>query len=455
MPPVWQASTPTTSMPVNILNLPAFTVTNIQETEFDYHISAETNTGQPLCPHCDSDNLVGFGRNEQLIRDLPTHGKRAGIYVNTRRYKCRSCGKTFYERLPGVDDKRLMTTRLVKWMGEQSISRPFSHVADDIGVTVNTVKNVFNDHIEVLGRTVRFKTPQWMGIDEIHIIKKPRCVVTNIEEHTIVNMLGDREKKTVIGYLSRLEGSRDIKCVTMDMWPTYRDAVRHVMPQATIVVDKFHVLRLANQCLETVRKGIRGNLTQKQRRGLMHDRFILLRREKELEGRDSITLESWTRNFPALGAAYRAKEDFFAIYDLLERRDAEEMFHRWAARLDPEIQADFHPLVRAVNNWMPEIMTYFDHPLTNAYTESLNNLIRSANRIGRGYSFEALRAKILYTRGVAKIRKPKFKRPPKESANTEYMALTTTGPSTFSAGQEENYGADIPTLVRLIEAGEF
>jgi transposase len=51
---------------------------------------------------------------------------------------------------------------------------------------------------------------------------------------------------------------------------------------------------------------------------------------------------------------------------------------------------------------MPEILAYFDHPVTNAYTESLNNLIRVMNRLGRGYSFEALRAKILPAEGAFK-----------------------------------------------------
>ena len=44
----------------------------------------------------------------------------------------------------------------------------------------------------------------------------------------------------------------------------------------------------------------------------------------------------------------------------------------------------------------------FEHPVTNAYTESLNSLIRVMNRPGRGYSFEALRAKILFTEGAHK-----------------------------------------------------
>jgi transposase len=59
----------------------------------------------------------------------------------------------------------------------------------------------------------------------------------------------------------------------------------------------------------------------------------------------------------------------------------------------------FQPIIVALDNWRPEIMAYFDHPITNAYTESLNNLIRVMNRLGRGYSFEAVRAKILFAEG--------------------------------------------------------
>ena len=444
-------------MPTNILNLPAYTVTAVETTEHDYHINAETSVGPKLCPHCDSDNLVGFGRNEQLVRDLPIHGKRVGIYVDTRRYQCRSCNKTFYERLPNVDDKRMMTSRLIKWMGEQSVKRPFAHVAEEIGVTENTVKNVFNDYINELHKTIIFETPQWMGIDEIHIIKKPRCVVANIEHNTVVNVLRDRNKKTVVDYLSKLKGRELVKCVTMDMWEPYKDAVRAVMPQSLIVVDKFHVVSMANKCLETVRKSIREGLTTKQRRGLMHDRFVLLKREAKLEGLDRISLESWTKNYPALGAAYRAKEDFFAIYDAMETQEAIGLFRQWEAGLDEEIKAAFHPLTRAVNNWMPEIMAYFEHPVTNAYTESLNNLIRVMNRLGRGYSFEALRAKILFTRGVAKTKKPKFQRPVREERASSYDCFTMSrmGPSTYSEEKEINYGADISTLVRMIEAGEL
>jgi hypothetical protein len=85
-------------------------------------------------------------------------------------------------------------------------------------------------------------------------------------------------------------------------------------------------------------------------------------------------------------------------------------------------------------------------------------LIRVMNRLGRGYSFEALRAKILFTEGVCKIRKPKFKRPIQDEDMTDYNQITTfsrTTPSTISTGGEINYGADISTLVRMIEEGRL
>jgi hypothetical protein len=104
----------------------------------------------------------------------------------------------------------------------------------------------------------------------------------------------------------------------------------------------------------------------------------------------------------------------------------------------------FGDLVRAVDNWYEPIFNYFDHSITNAYTESLNNLIRATNRNGRGYSFEALRAKILFNEGYHKVKKPRFNRRP-ESGVME-RSMPSFGMASFP--KIENYGVDISTLER-------
>ena len=134
-------------VPTNILNLQAYRVISLAENAHDYHVEAETTTQPTHCIHCKSDNMVGFGRRVQMIKDLAMHGKRVGIYVNTRRFKCRACSKTFYEPLPEIDEKRMMTARLAEWIGKQSVKRTFTSIAEEIGITEGTVRSVFHDHV--------------------------------------------------------------------------------------------------------------------------------------------------------------------------------------------------------------------------------------------------------------------------------------------------------------------
>lgn len=434
----------------NKLNLSCYTILGTSETDHDLHIDAETTSPPKLCLECGSDNVVGGGRQEVLIKDTPMYGKRVGIYVKARRIRCLDCGKTLTERLPDVAESQRMTTRLYRWIAERSIDKTFISIAHDVGISEGTVRKIFNEYTAELARTLIFEPPEWIGIDEIHSIGKPRGVITNIETNTVVDLLVDRSKALISNYLMRLKNRNSVKCVTMDMWEPYKDAVYAALPNAVVVVDKFHVVRMANAALEVVRKEIRADLTPKQVRGLMHDRFILLKREDNLEPFQRLTLESWTKNFPVLGEAYRAKEDFFSIYDAMTIQEAKAAYDVWRRRLSPAISKAFKPLVTAMNNWETEILNYFEHPVTNAYTECLNGLIRVIECSGRGYSFDALRSKILYTAGAHKKVVPPFQHKGPTSDFEGFAYFTGSTPERL---KEKNFGTDISTLLQIIQTG--
>lgn len=146
------------------------------------------------------------------------------------------------------------------------------------------------------------------------------------------------------------------------------------------------------------------------RRGLVNDRWLLLKRRHELTERDQMMLSGWLNNYPDLAKAYEVKESVFDIYTSATASDAQERYAEWRSSVPQEMRGAFGDFQRAWDNWEPEITAYFDHRITNAYTESLNNLIRITNRIGRGYSFEALRAKMLLSESARKTRRPKFQR---------------------------------------------
>ena len=449
-------------MSPDLLNLTGYEVLAVDTNEHDYHIKACVIAAQESCIHCQSSSIVGFGRREQMVRDLPTRGKRVGLCVDTRRFQCRACTKTFYETLPQIDERRSMTKRLSGWIGRQAIKRTFASIAEEVGCTEFTVRSVFTDYVQELEQAIRFETPKWMGIDEIHLIK-PRGVITNIQNNTVVELLPNRNKETIIKYLTGLQGKEEIAYVAMDMWAPYRDAVLQVSPQAKIVIDKLHVVKMANEAVERIRKSFKADLPIKVRRTLMHDRCTLLKREAELTDKEVLLLSSWENNFPTLGLAYRLKEDFFKIYDAKTRNDALVLFANWEISITHEVRDAFSDLIRAWHNWQPYILNYFDHPvnqpITNAYTESLNDLIRIMNRLGRGYSFEALRVKILFSEGALKkdLKRPKFELMAERfERNIPGFALGfMAAPSYTAQAQEIYYGADIATLTRLIEAGEI
>lgn len=82
--------------------------------------------------------------------DLPIRLKRVSLHINRKRYKCLSCGATFWERLISIDESRNMTKRLLMSIVEQSLSKTFVTVAESVGVDEKTVRNIFKNHKKYL-----------------------------------------------------------------------------------------------------------------------------------------------------------------------------------------------------------------------------------------------------------------------------------------------------------------
>ncbi len=240
----------------------------------------------------------------------------------------------------------------------------------------------------------------------------------------------------------------------MDMWQPYREAVKTVFPEAKIVVDKYHVVRYASQGLDDIRKEVKKTLTtEKQRKAFKYDRYALLKRPDKMSAHEQLAL-GHCLTYPLLKQAYELKESFYDIFDNSPDRDiARQEYDAWLKRLTPETQRYFEPLTRAMENWSEEIFSYFDlmpKPVTNAYTEALNGIIKLINKTGRGYKFNVLRAKILFSEGTHKVITPKFNR----RAGSGIVSIRDMLISEPGADyQIRDYGVDMYTLIHLLEGG--
>lgn len=382
-----------------ILNLHGWTVTALTETKYSYAIEAEYDT-QPVCPQCGGIAYHRFGVRKQEYHDLPVHMKRVTIMVHRQRYRCKVCQYVYTVPIPHMDDSHFMTERLVKFLRVQSVRAPtFSALGRLVGLDPDTVKNLFLEHLAELDKQRVIETPEWLGIDELKLGGQMRCIFTNVRERKPIELLPVLELEAVREFIMKLDRA-SIKGVTIDMSSMYRSAVEELLPQAIVVVDKFHIVKKANDCLDKVRKDIqKKDMPHAQSKQLKKDRRWLMMNEKDLNQTQKTLLSTWLLNFDNLGKAYAAKEAYKSIWNSDTREIAEYLYNEWLKKLDPEIKPFFLELTRATKNWWTYIFNYFEYPFTNAYTEAANGMIKDIQQAGRGYSFDVIRAKLVYGLG--------------------------------------------------------
>jgi transposase len=380
----------------DILNLPGWKVTGQQQYQDDFEIQAEYTIKPDTCQKCGTvGRLYKHGNKAVTYRDSPIRGCPVHIAAKVQRYKCRDCGETFLQPLTGIAPGRQMTQRCAEYIAQQSLRDTFTNIGHHIGVNETTVRGVAAEHFQRLNEAFIPPAARMLGIDEVHIGGTARCVFTDVWDRRPVDMLETRDKGAVFRWLMHYPHRAGIEAVTMDMWRPYRDVVTSVMPKMPIVIDKFHVVQLATKGLENVRRRLRASQSAKEQKYFFRSRYNLLKRPGSLTEQQTLAKDMMLANLPEMAEAYELKESLFRIYDL-PKADAIKAYADWPKSVPAGMQKDFFELTRAMKNWQPEILAYFDHPITNGYTEAVNGIAKLTNRMGRGYSFEVLRARILF-----------------------------------------------------------
>jgi transposase len=447
----------------DLLNIEYVQAIALEDCGDHYRIHACGTVTPTSCPLCQSA-LYKHGMQSQVYMDTPMHGKRVLITLDRRRFRCKVCNKTLFDPLPAFDAKRLATNRLIQYVEQHCLKKTFADLAREIGVDEKTVRHIFDDYVEKLKKTVQYETPEVLGIDELKIVGQYRAMLTNIEKCSLFDMLQNRNKADLIAYFKKMPDKNNVQALTMDMWSVYRQVAHDQFPRRMIIADRFHVVRMATVAMESVRKAIRKQLTTKERLQLKDDRFVLLSRQGNLSDFGLKKLSKWDEVYPLLIKAYETKERFHNIYSHSNKTDAMKAANEWKLTIDPDLEIYFRSTVNALESWWEEIFNFYDRPVSNAYTESINNLAKSMNRMGRGYSFDVIRARLLYdTESRADTRttiRKKARKSPDAPPAVKYFALTGGESEAFDHDlleQERSveYGPYIPTLVMKLQRGDF
>jgi transposase len=455
-----------------VLNLPEFNVIKQEQNEYFYRFTVEKKEDPYMCMQCgcvrfiteDGENVgdnVEFKLHqvkERTVSDISMHGKAVRLVVRHRRFKCSACGGTFYEYLDSIERNGKVTKRLVDHIKLLTLKRPFLTIAEEYGISHTSVGRYFREFVAEKEKDRRLIAPKVLGIDEAHLNKTMRGVFTDNENRIMLEITPDNLKRTIKATIQSMEGYKNIEVATVDMNAGYKYAVNELVPDAFVVVDKFHVIKYAQEALNAIRVKIKNGLPKDERRFLTRDRWVLQRNKEDLQWSDIQRRMEWFKRYPLLEQAYWLKEGIRDVYNYSnDKQEALERYAKWESEIPKEFK-EFKEIRRTFNNNKTEIFNYFDRQFTNAYTESVNNIIKSVEKAGKGYSFDVLRAKVLYGT-KATLKKPKY------SDEMQFQRFEKlwggkfdTPPVRVSPEPEPEYdiiGVDLTTLNEIMERGDF
>lgn len=428
----------------NQLYLPDWTVNEVTvDDDGAYRITATYDIGPECCPACGGVSIYHHGSARaggKKFFDAPVHGRQTFIFVRMQRYKCRDCGKTWSQDLPDMDDEYKMTRRCREYIERQCLLKPNVHVADDVGCHEKTVREIGKAQTELLHEQYKdvVRAPRLLGLDELALgaEKKMAFILVDLETSWPVDLLETRESAVIKPYLKALRDREKVEIVTTDMWEPYRQAIRDHLPNALHIIDKWHVVRDAHDAMESARKqyasrlrshaddNVRGDSIDSPRpmttklaaaigKDLKGSRKIFLRRPFQLNAEEQLRLDGWLKNTPEIKGAYDIKEAFMEIWKLYGVAEADAAMTAWEKSIPPHLRSLFAPLVRHLQwynkkgeGWRREILNYFatKQRYTNARTEARNRVIKMINRLGAGYSFDAIRARALHGKRPGRIK---------------------------------------------------
>ena len=386
---------PTNDFTSKLLEMEDILINDIASSDTELHISFSLKRKPHTCPHCSHITEQIHDYRTSIIKDLPLMGKRTFLHYRKRRYHCPCCKKHFYETFRLLPKYCRITTRLAFYAIHLLKNRYSVHSsAKLLGISNSSVFRRLKD--------IRYPKPKHLpkvlSIDEFKGNsggQKFHAILTDAHNHQLFDILPTRSQTSVMQYLLSFPDRKEVKYLISDMNQVYRDLALQVFPNATIVIDKFHVVRYITWALENVRKRIQKQMHPSKRKYFKRSRRLLLTHKSKLNQEGLDALELMLLQSQDLAVAYHLKELFYDFMKSTDRNEASKKLKFFILSTQASGLKEFDSCLTMLGNWSKYILNAFDCPYTNGYTEGTNNAIKVIKRNAFGYrNFDNFRNRI-------------------------------------------------------------
>ncbi|SHN72361.1 ISL3 family transposase [Desulfovibrio litoralis] len=274
-----------------LIGLPEFTIENVVSAK--PVVLQVSWLGQAICPHCGGKELRIKDSFWRSIKNIPLRASPLSLLVKCHKYHCKDCNAYFNSRLPGVK-KWSRTTELLKKAVFSAYNKGYSNkdIATENAIGVASVERFYHQMIRHKDSHLKNRSwPRILGIDEHRFTKKQGYLTTfcDLQKQRVFDIAKEKSSAELHVFLSSLKGRERVRIVCIDMNSTYRKMVKEWFPNAKIVADRFHVIRLVNHHFSKVCKLVDEEHIAFGRGGLM--RMLVTRRDRLNEKQQNMLKE--------------------------------------------------------------------------------------------------------------------------------------------------------------------
>lgn len=384
-------------------------------------LAIETTVEVVGCEACGT-RAIGHGRRRVKVRDLAIAGEPVTLVWAKRIWRCPDADcvtKTWSELSDEIAARAVLTERaraeIARRVGPGCES--VAAAARAFGVAWPTAMDAVRDHGQPrIDHLSRLGAPSAIGLDETSWLAAtathPTLLVTGIvdlDRGQLVDVIPARSATAVEDWLAAkpTRWAERIRHAVIDPYQPYATALANEVPDAKLVVDHFHVIRLANQALDEVRRRVQhATLGHRGRKG---DPLYRIRR-RLLAGRERLGPDGFDRVLAWLdhgdpdgevAVAYLAKELLREVYDAETVFEARRGLVQFYKVCDTADVVELTRLAKTIRRWETPLLRWHTTGLTNATTEGTNLIIKNIKRLGFGFrNFENYRLRLLLRCGT-------------------------------------------------------
>ncbi len=343
------------------------------------------------CPECGSYQVKRRGRVMRRFRTLPIGDKPVWLELLVQRVCCLLCGVLRQVKVGFASWRRSYTRSFARYALGLSRHMTIQDVARHLGVSWDLIKEIQKQHL--LRRFARPKLHKLkqIAIDEISVGKGHRylTVVLDLKSGAVVFVGEGKGAEALEPFWARLKRQKvRLEAVATDMSPAYISAVLTHLPEATLVFDRFHVIKLYNDGLSDLRRKLYHEATDlMQKQVIKGTRWLLLKNPENLDRdrQEAERLNEALRLNQPLALAYYLKEDLRQFWEQPSKTAAAAFLEDWIARAQTAGMPFLLRFSKTLALHRRGLLAYYDYPISTGPLEGTNNKIKTMQRQAYGF----------------------------------------------------------------------